>query len=68
MINFHHGCTVFPATGAYTKEEKFVIHTVVSSFQLRHMTNAIKRIDTNAFVVNLDVNHIHGEFYMPPIN
>ena len=68
MVNAHHGCTIFPAKGAYTNEEKFVLHTVISSFQLRSMTKAIKTIDEKSFIVNIDVNHVHGEFYMPPIN
>lgn len=68
LINSHHGCTVLPAKGAYTNEEKFVIHTVISSFQLKNMTNAIKKIDEKSFVINLSVDRVVGEFYMPPIN
>ena len=68
MANSHHGCTILPAKGAYTNEEKAVIHTVISSFQLRSMSKAIKNIDNKAFVINLDVNHVDGAFYMPPIN
>ena len=63
----HHGCTILPAKGAYTNEEKYVIHTVISSFQLRSMSRAIKEIDNKAFVINVDVNHVDGAFYMPPI-
>ena len=68
MINSHHGCTVLPARGAYTNEEKHVIHTVISSFQLRSISKAIKDIDNKSFVINLNVNQVDGEFYMPPIN
>jgi len=68
LANSHHGCTILPAKGAYTNEEKYVIHTVISSFQLRNMSKAIKGIDEKAFVINLDVNHVDGAFYMPPIN
>ena len=68
LVHSHHGCTILPAKGAYTNEEKFVIHTVISSFQLKNMTRAIKQIDNKAFVVNLSVDHVVGEFYMPPIN
>lgn len=68
LANSHHGCTILPAKGAYTNEEKYVIHTVISSFQLRSMSKAIKEIDEKAFVINLNVNHVDGAFYMPPIN
>lgn len=68
MDNSHHGCTIISAMGAYSKEEKHVIHTVISSFQLRHITKAIKRIDDKSFVINLNVDNVQGAFYMPPIN
>ena len=68
MHNYHHGCTVLPAKGAYTNEDKYAIHTVISSFQLRSVSKSIKKIDEKSFIINLDVNHVVGEFYMPPIN
>lgn len=63
----HHGCTILDAKGAYTNEGKFVIHTVISWFQLRSMTKAIKEIDDRCFIINLNVYNVNGAFYMPPI-
>ena len=64
----HHGCTIINAQGAYTHEGKFVIHTVISWFQLKHMTSAIKELDPHCFVIDLNVYAVNGEFYIPPIN
>lgn len=67
LDNAHHGCTSFNAIGAYTNEEKTVIHTVISWFQLKSMTKGIKKIDEKAFIIDLNVYNVKGDFYMPPI-
>lgn len=67
LENSHHGCTVLEAKGAYTNEEKFVIHTAISWFQVKSMSKAIKDIDNNCFIINLSINNVNGVFYMPPI-
>lgn len=63
----HHGCTVFDASGAYTKEGKNVIHTVISWFQLKNMITEIRKIDNKCFIINLNVYNVDGAFYLPPI-
>lgn len=63
----HHGCTVFDAKGAYTDEQKNVIHTVISWSQLKPMTKAIREIDSKCFIINLNVYNVNGAFYLPPI-
>ena len=67
LKNSHHGCTVINAMGAYTNEEKQVIHTVISWFQLKSMSKAIKEIDKNCFIINLNVYNVNGAFYMSPL-
>lgn len=67
LENSHHGCTVFNAMGAYTNEERQVIHTAISWFQLKGMTKAIKSIDNHCFIINLNVYNVNGDFYMPPL-
>lgn len=39
MANFPHGCTVVPARGAFSKEERQVIYMVVSSFEVKKLLN-----------------------------
>ena len=67
LDNSHHGCTIMSAIGAYTHEDKNVIHTVISWFQLRSMTKAIREIDNSCFIINLNVYNVNGVFYIPPI-
>ena len=67
MERFHHGCTIIDAKGAYTNDDKKVIHTVISTFQLKSVTRAIKQIDEKSFIIDIEVFKLNGEFYMPPI-
>lgn len=67
LENSHHGCTILPAIGAYTNENKEVIHTVISWFQLKIMSKAIRNIDDKCFIINLNVYNVNGDFYIPPI-
>ena len=67
LTHSHHGCTILKAEGAFTHEEKEVIHTVISWFQLKNMTKAIKAIDENCFIVDVNVYNVNGNFYMPPL-
>ena len=67
LDNSHHGCTVLEAKGAYTNEQKYVIHTAISWFQLKNMSRAIMAIDNHCFIIDLSVYNVNGVFYMPPI-
>ncbi len=61
----HHGVTMLNALGAYTHEEKDLIHIVVSTYQLTEIVNLIKEIDSSSFVMQFPVSNIYGRFYMP---
>jgi len=61
----HHGCTIIEAKGAYTNENKQVIHTAISFYQLKSMIRGIKRIDEHSFVIELSIHKVYGGFYMP---
>ena len=67
LSHSHHGCTIINAQGAYTHGDKYVVHTVISWFQLKAMSKAIKEIDPQSFIINLNVYAIKGDFYIPPI-
>lgn len=67
LENSHHGCTILSAKGAYTNEEKYVIHTAISWFQLKSMSKAIMNIDSHCFIIDLSVHNVNGDFYLPPI-
>ena len=61
-----HGVTVLPAIGAYSKQNKEVLHMVMSARQTREVIELVHSIDKESFIVQLPVEQVYGKFYMPP--
>lgn len=57
------GCTIANVSGAYTKEEKYDIFMVISSYELSKATEIIKNTDPDAFVTVSPVKRIYGKFF-----
>ncbi|WP_061995725.1 YitT family protein [Clostridium sp. ATCC 25772] len=61
MDELGRGATVFEAHGAYTKERKEVITTVVEKKEFIKLRKYIKDIDENAFIIIYNVHETLGE-------
>lgn len=59
---FNHGITIYTAVGAYTNKTKYVLDTVVSSFETEEYKNIAKLIDPNCFITYIGVKQISGLF------
>lgn len=67
LINyFPHSCTIVQGKGAYSKQDKLVIYTVVSIFEVKKAIKIIQQLDPNAFVSITKVNQVVGKFYIEP--
>lgn len=55
------GATIYQGKGAYTKEEKEVITTVLGKKQFIKLRNYIKEVDEKAFIVSYNVHETLGE-------
>ena len=67
LINyFPHSCTIVDGKGAYTKQEKLVVYTVISIFEVRKAIKIIQEIDPNAFITITKVNQVVGRFFIQP--
>ncbi|MBQ6826308.1 MAG: YitT family protein [Clostridia bacterium] len=60
MEMLNHGVTVGAVTGEYTKEEKYMIHTVCKRIEAIHLRNKIKEIDPQSFVIVTSTSEIIG--------
>lgn len=67
MANFHHGCTVVDAKGAFSGEGKKIIYMVVSSFEVKKAIQVIQEADPQAFINCMSVSAVYGRFYIEPI-
>lgn len=63
---FPHSCTIINGKGAYTKQDKYVIYTVISIFEVKKAIKVIQEIDPNAFISVTKVNQVAGRFFIKP--
>jgi len=60
--NFNHGITIYEVTGAYHKTRRWVLESVVLSYEAEEYKNIANKIDPNAFIIFISVKHIFGHF------
>ena len=59
------GATVYTAKGAFTKEEKEVVVTIIKRLEFIKLRNYIFTIDKNAFISVQDTHEVLGEGFLP---
>ncbi len=57
-----HGVTVTSGKGAYSKKNKDILHTIISSYELNKFIVMIKKIDEDAFISVSIVKKVVGNF------
>ena len=60
MKTLHHGVTVNVATGEFTGEERFMLHTVCKRIEAINLQRKIKEIDPHAFTIITTSSEIIG--------
>jgi uncharacterized membrane-anchored protein YitT (DUF2179 family) len=61
--NFNHGITIYQAIGGYSGQERWVLESVVSSYEAEEYKNLALRIDKNAFITFTSIKQIYGLFH-----
>lgn len=62
ISKFNHGITIYTAVGGYTNKTKYVLDTVVSSYEAEEYKNIAKQIDPQCFITYTGVKQIYGLF------
>ena len=57
----NHGATIYDARGAYTKDNKQVVMTVVKREQARNLRNYVHKVDPDAFMMITNSSEIIGK-------
>lgn len=63
MDGIKRGCTTLNVNGAYTKEDKFDVFMIISSYELDRIRRIIKDVDPDAFIMVTPVKRIIGKFF-----
>lgn len=68
LINkYHHGITIFEATGGYTLSKRQVLETYVSKYEVYDYLRTIQQVDPGAFVVTTKVKIAGGKYIQKTI-
>lgn len=60
LSDLHHGVTIVRAHGAYTNEDKTMLHTVCRRTEAVRLQHAVRNIDKNAFMIITTSSEIIG--------
>lgn len=63
----HHGATILEGYGAYTKEKRYMVQSVVREEEVKQLIDMISKIDSQAFTTISNVETVRGRFVMPKI-
>ncbi|WP_261381215.1 YitT family protein [Paenibacillus cremeus] len=59
------GATLFPAVGAYSKQNKNVIYCVVARSEMKRLKDIVYVVDPLAFIIITEVHDVVGEGFKP---
>lgn len=64
---FRHGISCVEAVGGYSKKKMYLLHTVISSYELQNAVQLMKQIDDKVIINVFKTNAFYGSFYRKPI-
>ena len=60
-----HGATILHGEGSHDHQEKQVVYSVIASSQSRQVLEAVRRVDSEAFINHLRTQAVIGHFNQP---
>lgn len=63
LDGINRGCTISNVKGAYTKEEKYDVFMIISSYELQKASDIIRNTDPQAFMTVSPIKRIFGKFF-----
>lgn len=62
LLAMHRGCTMIPVQGAYSKQAKYDLIMVISSYELEKAVGIVKKHDEKSFIIVEPVKHLYGNY------
>lgn len=66
--NYRHGISCVEAIGGYSHEKMYLLHIVVSSYEVLDIVELMKTVDSHIIVNVIKTENFFGGFYRPPID
>ncbi len=64
---YRHGISCVDAVGGYSHKKMYLLHTVVSSYEVNDIVHLIREVDEHVIVNMLKTENFYGGFYQAPI-
>ncbi|MFR3729002.1 YitT family protein [Lacrimispora sp.] len=64
---FHHGISCVDAVGGYSKKKMYLLHTVVSSYEVADIISLFHEVDGHVIVNMFRTEQFFGTFYRAPM-
>jgi uncharacterized membrane-anchored protein YitT (DUF2179 family) len=64
---FHHGISCVDAVGGYSKKKMYLLHTVVSSYEVADILALFHEVDEHVIVNMFKTQQFYGTFYRAPM-
>lgn len=67
VSNFRHGISCVEAIGGYSHKKMYLLHTVVSSYEVPDVVVLIRSVDPHIIINMIKSENFYGSFYQAPI-
>lgn len=64
---YRHGISCVDAVGGYSHKKMYLLHTVVSSYEVNDIVHLMRKVDPHVIVNMIKTENFYGRFYQPPI-
>lgn len=64
---YRHGISCVDAVGGYSHKKMYLLHTVVSSYEVNDIVHLMREVDPHVIVNMLKTENFYGGFYQAPI-
>jgi len=64
---FRHGISAVEAIGGYSRKKMFVLHTVISSYEVGDVIRLMRDVDPHVIINVFKTDQFYGKFYQAPM-
>ena len=65
--HYRHGISCIQGYGGFSKKKMYLLHTVVSSYEVADIANLLREADPRIIINVLNTEEFYGSFYMAPM-
>ena len=63
VSQYHHGISCVEAIGGYSHKKMYLLHTVISSYEINDIVQLIQDVDEHVIINVFKTENFYGGFY-----